>query len=720
MMMTQDGCFFLAQPGKVAPSRSGCTLMAVKQPFSDEAWDVEWAQLPAQQHQLRLVPWGAPQYEHEQMLLTQQRSQQQQQQHKHQRQQPQQQSQQQQKQHDRKNDSYEVDEDRHEPHHNLRSQPSVSSHASPEEMVASGDLPSIGSSGHATGECKRCAFFPKGRCLNGADCTHCHFPHDERRRRRNRRQHNVANTVLHKSGEVLGPVEVSGGAAPVDLMIGTPVVLPPHVTSDAAITFGAFTPEMAKDPMCGVCTRANQMVVEEQEPSDDGSTCSEPTCSLAFASLMEGHTSSSDQMLAPSEDDAEACPVEEQLSAEEKYLRDLEEEAEAAEAEAIRLEKEALEALANLEKSVASAVPEVSHDKIRRLEQCALSESDSGNITEPTAAGDSSAPHALSSECDTASDSDAAMSHALDVVILPPEEIVAGERAGKRQERRQSSKGTAEKRSSKCHVRSPLCRVRSPLWPSKVPMLEGNTSETVTTSWAAAAQKRRSTQKDAGIEDLARKARGILNKLTPTRFDTLYEQLLSCEVRTSTQLQVIVAEIFEKATIQHCFLPMYVDLCVRLDAHFRSKPIEGADFRKVLVGECQRTFERNLQVPTFDGILDPEERYEAEVKFKTRMLGNLRFVGELLVKKLLAGKVLLAVAEELLAIGSAEGIEAAATLLTVAGPAFDRSSWTFVPRLHAIFALLRPLSQDPMIPARVRCILKDLLELRSRGWTEKR
>jgi hypothetical protein len=165
---------------------------------------------------------------------------------------------------------------------------------------------------------------------------------------------------------------------------------------------------------------------------------------------------------------------------------------------------------------------------------------------------------------------------------------------------------------------------------------------------------------------------------------------------------------------------MYVDLCVRLDAHFRSKPIEGADFRKVLVGECQRTFERNLQVPTFDGILDPEERYEAEVKFKTRMLGNLRFVGELLVKKLLAGKVLLAVAEELLAIGSAEGIEAAATLLTVAGPAFDRSSWTFVPRLHAIFALLRPLSQDPMIPARVRCILKDLLELRSRGWTEKR
>jgi len=39
------------------------------------------------------------------------------------------------------------------------------------------DLPSIGSALHAKGECKRCNFFPKGRCQNGHNCNFCHFTH---------------------------------------------------------------------------------------------------------------------------------------------------------------------------------------------------------------------------------------------------------------------------------------------------------------------------------------------------------------------------------------------------------------------------------------------------------------------------------------------------------------------------------------------------------------
>eukprot|EP00929_Paragymnodinium_shiwhaense_P032240 TRINITY_DN17908_c0_g1_i1.p1 TRINITY_DN17908_c0_g1~~TRINITY_DN17908_c0_g1_i1.p1 ORF type:complete len:444 (+),score=80.66 TRINITY_DN17908_c0_g1_i1:80-1411(+) len=43
--------------------------------------------------------------------------------------------------------------------------------ASPEE------LPSWGSRLHASRECRRCNFFPKGRCGNGKDCQFCHLPH---------------------------------------------------------------------------------------------------------------------------------------------------------------------------------------------------------------------------------------------------------------------------------------------------------------------------------------------------------------------------------------------------------------------------------------------------------------------------------------------------------------------------------------------------------------
>jgi len=57
------------------------------------------------------------------------------------------------------------------------------------------ELPSLGSALHKDRTCKRCCFFPKGRCLNGRDCQFCHFAHDKRKpkgkkkkngRRRNR------------------------------------------------------------------------------------------------------------------------------------------------------------------------------------------------------------------------------------------------------------------------------------------------------------------------------------------------------------------------------------------------------------------------------------------------------------------------------------------------------------------------------------------------------
>merc|ERR1712232_505342 len=42
--------------------------------------------------------------------------------------------------------------------------------------------------GHDEGTCKRCAFFPKGRCKNGEDCTHCHFEHPKPLRSRRRKR----------------------------------------------------------------------------------------------------------------------------------------------------------------------------------------------------------------------------------------------------------------------------------------------------------------------------------------------------------------------------------------------------------------------------------------------------------------------------------------------------------------------------------------------------
>jgi len=45
------------------------------------------------------------------------------------------------------------------------------------------ELPSIGSANHFNGTCDRCCFHPKGRCLNGYNCQHCHFDHEKRKRK---------------------------------------------------------------------------------------------------------------------------------------------------------------------------------------------------------------------------------------------------------------------------------------------------------------------------------------------------------------------------------------------------------------------------------------------------------------------------------------------------------------------------------------------------------
>ena len=52
-------------------------------------------------------------------------------------------------------------------------------------------LPSIGSANHFNGSCDRCCFHPKGRCLNGYSCQHCHFDHEKRKRKGKKRSERV-------------------------------------------------------------------------------------------------------------------------------------------------------------------------------------------------------------------------------------------------------------------------------------------------------------------------------------------------------------------------------------------------------------------------------------------------------------------------------------------------------------------------------------------------
>jgi len=670
-----------------------------------------------------------------------------------------------------------VDEDNYEPHHIK----------TPFELLDLGpdELPSIGSKEHATGECKRCAFFSKGRCQNGKECSHCHFPHDERRRqRKNRRKAgaccaavNAAEANFDDAGEEtsgdsnapsvastlsieqaynrLGMSKLSPGLGMNKL---SSVSLPSQAQYfDSTIAFGAITPEeqITVQPSHGlICLPTAEEeasdisrakgdnafsslfgVAEESASVRSKSQVTFDNCYECFYEDTEDVTSNRIEKLAlyilPEEDmennlvqrmekisenDRSASSPNMALSSPNMQL--LEKEMREAEEEAVRLETEALSA-------------ELEVQCIQKAKRFTPEHGEGATLLKDNAK--------QAAEDDTTEGSDESACESAEQLSFESDN---GEQILSESDRSLcSSSSELQKVSSpkEQSVRPQGRRLHSPLWPSRAPQEadvensqapseEGLAKEgkAPPKSWAAAAQERREhgrshasrPEDDASV--VARRARGILNKLTEKRFDVLYEQLLDCGIHTKAQLEAVVMEIFEKATVQHNFLVMYVELATRMNLHFKKNPIEGCDFRKILVGACQQTFEINLRAsPPPSGDLSYEDQYEAQVKFKTRMLGNLRFVGELLVRKLLVGKILLAVAEELLSIGDGASIEAAVTLLEVAGPSFDRDSWAFVSRLRAIFSMLRPMSKEPSIPMRVRCIVKDLLDYRDRGWCTK-
>eukprot|EP00933_Yihiella_yeosuensis_P038218 TRINITY_DN32166_c0_g1_i2.p1 TRINITY_DN32166_c0_g1~~TRINITY_DN32166_c0_g1_i2.p1 ORF type:complete len:733 (-),score=186.03 TRINITY_DN32166_c0_g1_i2:226-2424(-) len=222
--------------------------------------------------------------------------------------------------------------------------------------------------------------------------------------------------------------------------------------------------------------------------------------------------------------------------------------------------------------------------------------------------------------------------------------------------------------------------------------------------------------------------RSILNKLTVEKFDALFEKLVTCGMRTQEHLVILVREIFEKATVQHHFITMYADLCVRLESDPRISNAFKDDerrssFKRLLLNQCQEAFEEILekQEEQPQG-LDPEEAEERRMLRKKKSLGNVKLVGELLNRGMLRSDLLMCCCRDLIEQWKEceEALESLTTLLTVAAPVFDKKkNWAHQHELERIFTEIAELSAPKgPLPARLRFLAQDLLSLRKAGWPD--
>ncbi|ACO62164.1 predicted protein, partial [Micromonas commoda] len=250
--------------------------------------------------------------------------------------------------------------------------------------------------------------------------------------------------------------------------------------------------------------------------------------------------------------------------------------------------------------------------------------------------------------------------------------------------------------------------------------------------------------------------KSILNKLTPQNFEKLLEQVLAEGIDEAQTLIGLIGQLFDKALTEPTFAELYAMMCQQLSNRFLAENIEFVDpdcdpdaeggprminFKRVLLNKCQEEFEKG------DSAIKAEEKEEGEVPAKPktpeelelderrkiqqredrmrqarrRMLGNIRFIGELFKKEMLTARIMHTCIMKLLnekKNPDEEDVEALCKLMATIGRLIDRPDAKS--HMDAYFKRIQGLSVNKSISSRHRFMCQDIMEMRSKGWRERR
>ncbi|XP_041973308.1 eukaryotic translation initiation factor 4 gamma 2 [Aricia agestis] len=169
---------------------------------------------------------------------------------------------------------------------------------------------------------------------------------------------------------------------------------------------------------------------------------------------------------------------------------------------------------------------------------------------------------------------------------------------------------------------------------------------------------------------------------------------------------------------------MYAQLCKRLseEAPNFEPPGQPCTFKLLLLNKCRTEFENRAQAFAAyeDKILTPEEEEKRHLA-KCKMLGNIKFIGELGKLEILAESILHRCIQNLLTRRAAadhhEDLECLAQLVRTCGRVLDSERGRGL--MDQYFARIETLSASRDLAPRIRFMLRDVAELRRGGWVPR-
>ncbi|KAJ9643879.1 hypothetical protein H2204_002024 [Knufia peltigerae] len=244
-----------------------------------------------------------------------------------------------------------------------------------------------------------------------------------------------------------------------------------------------------------------------------------------------------------------------------------------------------------------------------------------------------------------------------------------------------------------------------------------------------------------------RKVKAALNKMTPEKFDRIADQILDIAAQSKHEtdgrtLRQVIQLTFEKATDEAHWAPMYAAFCRRMlesmSPDIRDEGIKdklgnvvtgGNLFRKYLLNRCQEEFERGwkINLPSAkegenqEAVMLSDEYYIAAAA-KRRGLGLVKFIGELFKLQMLTERIMHECVKKLVDYeGTPEEaeIESLTSLLRTVGKQLDDPESKGKGRMDVYFDRINHMIAIPDLPSRLRFMLMDVVDLRSKGWVSK-